>query len=445
MRAILVLLRKDFAYFRRDRGSVILTFVVPFALIALFGQIFGVNRKSGDGPTAFPLAVVNQSASPEATKLIDALKAEQTFKIVETVASPGGGPDRPLAEADLRPMMRDDRFRFALVLPKNFAETDGFGVHVKLLSDPRNAIEAQTVDGLLQKVIYTQIPSLLGSQLRTRARDELGPEKLGQFDGKLADAISEAFGRDRDEVYRNLQAGQLGFDSTSLAPASGEGQSFLSRILKLDREQVAGKDVAKPMATQLVGGWAMQFLLFALVASATSLFHEKDHGIFQRILSGPVPRSAILWSKFLYGICLGLIQMAVLFTAGKVLFGIVIGPYLPKLVLVWICAAASCSAFGMVLAALAKTPEMARGLATFVILLMSAVGGAWFPVSFMPEFIQHFSKLTLVYWSVEGFLQVLWEHATLLELLPTLGILLAITAVFLSVAWWRFARGSIFD
>jgi len=63
----------------------------------------------------------------------------------------------------------------------------------------------------------------------------------------------------------------------------------------------------------------------------------------------------------------------------------------------------------------------------------------------MPEFIQHLSRLTLVYWSVEGFLQVLWVHASLVELLPTLGVLIGITSIFLGVAWWRFSKGSIFD
>lgn len=444
MRAIFVLLRKDFAYFRRDRGAVILTFVVPFALIYLFGQIFGVNQPGGGGPTAFPLAVVDASGAPEGAKLVEALRAEKTFKVITTL-TPSGGPARPLTEADLKPLMRNDDFRFALVLPADFTPQSAVGLHLKLLSDPRNAIEAQTVSGLLEKVIFTQLPSMLGGQLQNRARTAIGPEQLQRFDEGLADTIAGSFHRDRAEVYRRIQAGQLGLDAAGLAPGGDGDSSFLSRLLKIDREQVAGKDVQRPMATQLVGGWAMQFLLFALVASATSLFHEKDHGIFQRILSGPVPRSAILWSKFLYGVCLGLVQMAVLFTAGKVLFGIVLGPYLPKLILVWFCAAAACSSFGMVLAALAKTPEAARGMATFVILLMSAVGGAWFPVSFMPEFIQHLSRFTLVYWSIEGFLQVLWEHASLLELLPTLGILTAIAALFLSVAWWRFARGSIFD
>jgi len=209
--------------------------------------------------------------------------------------------------------------------------------------------------------------------------------------------------------------------------------------------QVAGKDVKSPMATLLVGGWAMQFLLFAVTASATALFREKEHGIFQRVLSAPVTRADILWSKFLYGICLGLIQLVVLFLAGHLLYGIEIGRYLPLLVLVCVFAAAACTSFGMLIAAVSPTPESARGLSTFAILLMCAVGGAWFPVSFMPEFIQKFSKLTLVYWSMEGFSQVLWAHDSLSDLLPTLGYLSLITAVVMGISVWRFSRGRIFD
>ena len=189
----------------------------------------------------------------------------------------------------------------------------------------------------------------------------------------------------------------------------------------------------------------MQFLLFALVFSAASLFHEKDNGLFQRILSGPVKRSTILWSKFLYGICLGLLQLLVLFSAGSLLFGLPILPHLPLLALVCVFAAAACSAFGMLLASVARTPEMARSLSTFSILLMSAVGGAWFPVSLMPPVMQQASRATLVYWSIGGFAQAVGNHASLLGLLPNIGVLAAMTAGLLGIAWWQFQRGTIFE
>ena len=119
--------------------------------------------------------------------------------------------------------------------------------------------------------------------------------------------------------------------------------------------------------------------------------------------------------------------------------------HLGLLLVVCVFAAAACTSFGMLIASVSPTPESARGLSTFVILLMCAIGGAWFPVSFMPEFIQRFSKFTLVYWSMEGFSQVLWSDASLAELLPTLGILALMTAVVMGFSVWRFSRGRIFE
>lgn len=59
----------------------------------------------------------------------------------------------------------------------------------------------------------------------------------------------------------------------------------------------------------------------------------------------------------------------------------------------------------------------------------------------MPEFIQMISKMTLVYWSMEGFLAVLWAQKSIIEILPILGM----AAVVNAFSIWRFTRGNLFD
>jgi ABC-2 type transport system permease protein len=99
----------------------------------------------------------------------------------------------------------------------------------------------------------------------------------------------------------------------------------------------------------------------------------------------------------------------------------------------------------MLLAALAPTAAAANGMGTLLILTMSAVGGAWWPTSFMPQFMQQFSKFTIVYWSIEGFLCVLWANCNTRALLPVLGILLAFAAAANTISIWRFRHGQIFE
>lgn len=446
MRIILTLLRKDFANFFRDKAAVSLTFLVPVALIYIFGHVFGLNRKDS-GPTGIRLAVVNQSDNPAAQKLVDALQAEKSFRVLTNYVNPDKS-ERPLTEDDLRPMIRGREFRFALVIPKDLIATKGFGLHLKILSDPRNEIETQTVNGLLQKAIFSNVPQLLGQSLQTSAKQQLGDARFDQFNGAVAAAVTKAFGGDTEETKQAIATGDFGLGAMGAGEQPGKpaaGADLFSKIVKIENEQVVGKDVKSPEATRVVGGWAMMFLLFALSHSAAAFFDEKKAGLFQRLLSAPVSRAQILWSRFLYGVILGLVQLTALFFAGRLLYGIDVLGNFGNLVVICTAAAAACTAFGMLLVAISPTAAAANGLSTFLVLTMSATGGAWFPVSFMPEFMQSIAKFTLVYWSMEGFSQVLWAGQSFVEILPTVGVLLGIAAGVMAVAVWRFNRGPIFD
>lgn len=451
MNAIRVLLYKNFARFLRNRTAVALTFIVPVAMIYIFGEVFGLNRKDS-GPSGIRLAVVNDSTDPAMQKLVAALRAEKGFNVVTTFTNPDRST-RPLVEADVRPLMHQRAFRFAVLIPAEREPGRGPGVHLKLLSNPLNEIETQTVNGLLQKTIFSHVPELLGQALQSSARQRIGEQRLERFNRTLAGAIADGFGGNEEEVRAALANGDFGLSALTSAGvgnsdepgAAAGGAGLFGRLVRIDTEQVVGLNVKSPGATRVVGGWAFMFLMFALNGAATSLFEERKSGVLQRLLAAPVTRADILWSRFIFGVLLGLVQLIAVFSIGSLLYGIDVLGHLGNLVVVCIAAAAACTAFGMLIASVSASPESAQGLATFLILTMSACGGAWFPVSFMPEFMQQLAKFTLTYWAMEGFAQVLWSGHSFVQLLPTVAILLGITAAVMAVAIWRFNRGRIFE
>jgi ABC-2 type transport system permease protein len=464
MSQVLILLRKGLLTFSRAKAAIVITFLVPIVLIYLFGHVFGLYSKDS-GPPEIRIAVVNLSHEPAAEKLIAALKAEKAFSVV-TTRNLGNGATRPLTEADVRAGLKDNRYRYALILPSDLLPDDGFGVRMRFLFDPRNEIEAQMVNGLLQKTVFSNVPQLLGQSLQKHARTFLGNERFGRLNRTIANALAESFGGDPEKIYQRSIAGDFGLSDLG-APTSEKAEpatspdpnrqsaignqkpagstDIFSQIVKIETEQVAGKELKSPMAARLVGGYAIMFLLFAVSGSAATLFEERNSGVFQRLLSAPVRPAHILWARFLFGVILGLVQIAALFCAGRVFFGLDIFSHGGALLAVSLSAAAACSAFGMLIAAISPSAAAANGIATFVVISMSAVGGAWFPVTFMPDYIQRISKLTLVYWSVEGFADVLWAGKSLLEVLPKVGILAGIAAGVMLIAVWRFNRGKLFD
>jgi ABC-2 type transport system permease protein len=140
-----------------------------------------------------------------------------------------------------------------------------------------------------------------------------------------------------------------------------------------------------------------------------------------------------------------MIQLLVCFAAGSLLFGVQVLPHLPLLLLVSLFTSAACVGFGMLIASVSTTTAAASGLSTFLILTQSALGGAFFPVSMMPEFIQGIARFTIVFWAQDGFVRVLWDRQGIVDLLPTLGVLGGVAATLLGAALWRFRRGQVFS
>jgi ABC-2 type transport system permease protein len=464
MHTILTLIRKDAANFLRNRAAVSLTFAVPVSLIYIFGWVFGLNHSgNSSGPENIKLGVIVESTDPAATKLVDALRAEKTFKVVSTYDD-ANGQSHPLTEADARRLIHDHEFNFALIIPPDLLPPDKFGIHLKVLSNPRNDIETQTVNGILQKTIFSSVPELLGASLQNRVKRLVGDDRVKRFNHEIATASASAFGGNATKIEDRMNSADYGFGTlaerskpapdptlrrldnvppdpkTGAAPAATtvkETTDIFSQVVQIDRDQVEGKKVKSPAATRVVGGWAIMFLLFSISRSSAAFFDEKNTGIFQRILSAPVSRGQLLASRFLFGILLGAVQLGVMFTAGHFMYGIDVTGHLANLVIVCLATAGACTSFGMLVAAISPNAEAANGISTFVVMVMSATGGAWFPMSMMPEFMQKVGKCTIVYWSMEGFSGVLWAGNTLSELLPTVGVLVAITVAVMAFALWR--------
>jgi len=437
LKTVLQLIKKDYILFWHDKPAVSLTFIVPIFLIFLFGSIFsGINN----GPSGIHIAFMNNSDSKIAKKLESVLDTTQAFLLVRQYRS-DNGKLVPFDTNSIKDYIRKGNAVAALVIPKDAFTDTSSGLRLKFFYDPKNSMEMQMIEGVLTQRIMTQLPSLFMTGMQHKAVSYLGAGKGISFNRQIAETVGKYFNVDTSKIL-NWYSYNL-TDSTDIDSAAGKS-NFFSNILQLDKEQLVGKEVNNPNATRSVGGWAMMFLLFTLTATSTSLFDENKSGVVLRILSSPVSRVHILWGKYLYNFSLGCIQLLVMFFAGYILFRIDIFSNFLNLILIIIASALACTAFGMLLAAVSKTAAQANGLGTLLILTMSGIGGAWFPTFILPPFIQILSKFSLVYWSMEGFMNVLWRGSSTIELLPYFGVLIGIAFLVNIFSIIRFKKGNLF-
>ena len=437
MKTVLQLIKKDYILFWHDKPAVSLTFVVPIFLIFLFGSIFsGVSS----GPTGIDIAFINNSDAKVAKKLESVLDTTQAFHLVREFRD-DNGKMVPFDTNSIKDYVRKGSAVAALVIPKDAFTDTSMGLKLKFFYDPKNDMEMQMIEGILTQRVMTQMPSLFMTGMQHKAETYLGTKEGKNFNRSIAETVGKYFNVDTAKI---LHWSSYDFADSSNTDSASSKSNFFSNLLQLDKEQLVGKEISNPNATRSVGGWAMMFLLFTLTATSTSLFDENKSGVVLRILSSPVSRVHILWGKYLYNFSLGCIQLFVMFFVGHLLFNIDIFSNFFNLILVIVAGALACTAFGMLLAAVSKTAAQANGLGTLLILTMSGIGGAWFPTFILPPFIQILSKFSLVYWAMEGFMNVLWRGSSTIEILPIVGVLIGIAAVVNVFSIIRFKKGNLF-
>lgn len=437
MRQVLRLFANSYRLFLNDRVAVLLTFILPLVLMSIFGSIFGGSASS---PQGIPLALLNQSNSGVIRNITAVLDTTRAFRIVKSYKRETG-EEEAFDTSSIKAFVRAGSASGAVVFPPDAYTDTSVGVALKFYYDPKNEIEMQILQGLVRQAVYSQIPSIISESGFRQSERVLGTESGRAFNAGLKSLVGKYFRVDTavlSDPSRMLSRSRSG-DSASSSPG------FFAKLVRIDQEQLVGQQLQNPWATRSVGGWAMTFLLFALTASSSSLFDEKESGVMLRLLSSPVSRLHILWSKYLYNMSLGILQLLFMFTAGWIMYRIDVWSHFLDLLLVIVAASFACTSFGMLLAAFAQTRQQAAGLGTLLILSMSAIGGSWFPTSLMPSNIQFFSKLTFVYWSMDGFLQVLWRGVGASAIMLNLGILFGTGALITAISVWRFRRGHIFD
>jgi len=435
LKTILNLIKKDVVRFLKDTPALILTFVVPAVLIIIFGNIFGGGNDSRGKPE---IILVNESNSPAAEFLEEKLDSSDLLQTVKVYHQ--DGKEIPFTEESAKEFVSKGKITAAVVLPEDFLSDTSSGMKIKFYYDPKNEIESNLIQGGIQKTIFSEMPAIMPYLMQRQMSNLLGSDSGKIFNKKMADLIGESFGFNPDSVFKSMtqiDLNQLQNDSTAA------GADFMNNLINIESEQLVGKEIKSPGVTRIVGGWAMMFLLFTLTGASISIFEEKQEGSLRRLLFMPITRSQILWSKYLYSILLGIVQLLVMFFISWVVFDVDIFSNFFNLFVVIVASAFAAVAFGMLITAMSKTIQQANGLATLIVLVMSAVGGSWFPVSLFPNWIQVISKFTITYWSVEAFLDVLWRRASLVDILPNLGVLLATAVVINYIALYLFKKRSV--
>ncbi len=410
MKNLWYIARKDLLQTLRDRGSLFFLLVMPLVLITVIGFAFGSFFGSGSSQITIAVAVSNQDNGFLGKSVVQALQINTSgLKITVTQYSdPAKVKDQ---------VANNSNINAGVVIPANASNmliaASGNGTL------PKNLVQVYSLPGTSDTrptIIQNIVTNVLTSEVA-------GSTAVGQVY-----SICNQPGN---------HCAQSSINTQNIANAVGQasvtgGNSSVQAL-------TAGKAVHFNNFDQVVPGYAIFFALFGINAVAGTILQEKEDGTFRRLLIAPVQRYALLGGKLLAQFILTLTQLAVLFTIGYFAFHLTVGSW-PGLIALLIGASFATTGLGILLVSVVKTRRQLNSIVPLVVLVTSAIGGAWWPLFIEPQWMQNIAKVGITTWAMEGLNGVMIFGKDFLQVAPDLLGLLAcgLVCVFIATRLFRF-------
>jgi ABC-2 type transport system permease protein len=414
MGAVLTIAIKDLREWVRNPSALAVLIAMPAVLIVILGSALGGTMGGGDDSTKIKVAIVNLDSrilnrarsDDQAAKLTDALTDSDRIKAMFTI-------ERSRNLADVQTRVESGDLAAALVIPKGFGADLGQGQPTKLLvlKDPGSGTTASIWEAVVRAVAtrYSSITIVVRTTLEAATNSAspalASPGGVGQLQGL---AISQAA---KDDAL----------DSVTVDDTIASGGV---KVTSLDYYALS---------------MTAMFLMFGAMFGAFSTVRERREQTMSRMLSTPAPRSAVVGGKMLGVFLLGAAQFGALYAFTALVLHVQWGLHPVATVLVALAEIAAVTGLATLISGLAKSERGVGGIGPMVVQIQALVGGAFFPITIFPEWLQWVRYLSVVGWAIEGWRRVQVEGMGVLGVIGPVSALLCFAGAFYAFGVWRTA------
>ena len=395
----------------RDRSGLLMNLIAPLVLAAIMGAAF--SNFSGDAPpiTDIPIILINQDEGELGENFATIFADDQLANLVALTEM----TDLETALTTIE----EGETRVVIYLPPEFSSVmenvdNEQPVELQLYTDPTASVSPQIIASIVEQIVIGFNQTLISADVAVQQLTVDHAPQLGAKLMNLGQAINETLGESATQQPATLNIATV-----------VEGED--------DEEEF-------DLVAFFMPSMAIFFLMFSMMDGARSILDERNAGTLDRLLTTPTATLQIVLGKVGGTMLTGILQMMILVLASALIFGLDWGgsPLGVTMLILATVMAAAC--LGTFIAAFGKQPAQTQIIGTAVSILFGMIGGNFIQASALPSWMQPISKLTLNRWAMDGFLELVINRSGVAGILPHVGILLLMSAIFLLLGVWSFRR-----
>ncbi len=354
----------------KDRLAVLWLFAMPLIMAYVFG-----SAMRGGGPQATWIPVIDLDHHELAALFLDQLRTEGYWIELKNES----------AQAELK-----SKWPYGIVIPRGFGQSilEGHSVSVPLVKGNTTPERILEVQSRLLHAIVRFTTALALADVSHRPWDEASKA-----------ALKEALARPQlltvtRQSHRTLRP-----------PPNGFNQS-------------------------LPGMLVMFVVQMILTYGGVSLVNDRIRGQLRRLLATPVRPFEAYAAKVAARVVLAFLQGLVLLLCGAILFRVPLGDHPLFLLPVMGCLGVVAGSLSLLAGTLCQTEKQVILVAIFGAMVLSALGGCWWPIEIVSGTFKSLARLTPSYWAMHGLQSVLYFGRSTEVLLFECPVLLGFALLF---------------
>ncbi|MGB1254023.1 MAG: ABC transporter permease, partial [Candidatus Promineifilaceae bacterium] len=185
-------------------------------------------------------------------------------------------------------------------------------------------------------------------------------------------------------------------------------------------------------------GQLITWVFIPLVGTSGLFVNERMRGTLRRMVTTPTSKATFMGGAILGQILKAMVQMLLIILVGAGLYGISYANNPLALLIVLLSFALAGTALGTMLGTFVKSDGQATGLSIMTGMVMSMLGGCWFPLELFPPSAQTVARFLPTRWALVGIQDLVVRGQGVSDILLESGVLLLFAAVFFTIGIWRF-------